>query len=315
VDAGNGDDVIARVLRLAAHLKARRGARVTLDDICRNVPGYKATFDADDRLVHDATWEAVRKKVRRDVKLLDDVFGIEVDYDKAADSYTLKPPFLTLEERDALVAASALVRVEGVDDAHLAAIGAAVDEEGRRVVMRVHRHVLALRDALAARRPVTFRYHGKERVFDPWAVGLWHDRWYTVGYAHGAGQRVYRLDRIEDPDVGEPIEQDVTGAPYDVPGDFDSEGALLLDPNTWGSDDPVTAKVRVDADWVTPFLVEFGGTIEQRSDECAVVVFTVRHYESFRDRLLSFGPHAIVLEPVVLVELMRSWLAGIAGER
>jgi len=309
VTANSGTEVIGRVLRLAAYLKSRRAARVALDDICRDVPGY----DSGGELVRDAQWEAVRKKVRRDVALLGDSFGIEVDYDASADSYALKPSFLTADERDVLLAASALVRVDGIDDTQLAALGSAVDEEGRRVVMRVHRHVLVLRDALAARRPVTFRYHGQERVFDPWAVGLWRDRWYAVGYAHGpAERRVYRLDRIEERDDGSAISGAGADASYDLPAEFDPESALLLDPNAWGHDPPVVARVRVDTDWVQPFVTEFGGTVDDQDDDGGVVVLTVRHYESFRDRLLSFGVHARLLEPDALVDGLRDWLAGMA---
>lgn len=313
--ANNGTDVIARVLRLASYLKGRRSGRVTLEDICKNVPGYEAHFDASGELAHDATWEAVRKKLRRDLRLLDDAFGIECDYDDQSGSYVVRPPFFTGEERDVLVAAAALVRVDGIDDERLAALGTAVDEQGQRVMMRVHRHVLALREALAARRPVTFRYRGQERVFDPWAVGLWRDRWYTVGWVHDAGdRRVFRLDRIEERDDGPPIGSAGDAGSFDPPAQFDAEHALLLDPNVWGQDPPVDARVGVEHDWGQAFLTEFRGSrVESTCDRGAVVCVTVRHYESFRDRLLAFGEHAVLLEPEVLVSQLRVWLEAAAG--
>ncbi|GIU90645.1 MAG: hypothetical protein KatS3mg010_1744 [Acidimicrobiia bacterium] len=313
--ANSGNDAIARVLRLASYLKGRRSGRVTLEDICQDVPGYEANFDASGELAHDAAWEAVRKKLRRDLKLLDDAFGIECDYDDQSGSYVVRPPFFTGEERDVLVAAAALVRVDGIDDEQLAALGAAVDEQGQRVMMRVHRHVLALREALAARRPVTFRYRGQERVFDPWAVGLWRDRWYTVGWAHDAGdRRVFRLDRIEERADGPPIGSAGEAGSFDPPAQFDAEHALLLDPNVWGQDPPVEARVRVEPDWVQAFLTEFRGSrVESTCDRGSVVCVTVRHYESFRDRLLAFGEHAVLLEPEVLVTQLRVWLEAAAG--
>lgn len=307
--------MIARVLRLASYLKGRRHGRVTLEDICKDVPGYDAHFDGSGALVHDASWEAVRKKLRRDLKLLEDAFGIEYDYDEPTGSYVVHPPFFTAEERDVLVAAAALVRVDGIDDEQLAALGTAVDEQGQRVMMRVHRHVLALREALACRRPVTFRYRGTERVFDPWAVGLWRDRWYTVGRVHDAGERrVFRLDRIEERDDGPPIGDAGDPGSFEPPAQFDAPGALLLDPNVWGQDPAVDARVAVDGDWVQAFLTEFRGSrVESRDGHDAVVTLTVRHYESFRDRLLAFGTHAVLLAPENLVAALHAWLAAAAG--
>lgn len=301
-----GNDAIARVLRLAAYFKARRGQRVGLVHISADVPGYEANLD------NEAEWEAVRKKLRRDLKLLSDVFGIQIDFDKVNDTYTLQPPFLTAEERDMLVAAAALVRVDGIDDAQLVALGAAVDTDGQRVVVRVHRHLLALRAALANRQVVAFRYHGTMRRFEAWAVGLWRDRWYTVGFDRGADdRRVYRLDRIEDVDGKPTIEPMGEHGSYIVPVDFEAEDALVLDPNNWGHDAPLDTRIRVAKDWVPAFAREFGATIETEDADGAVLTLTVRHYESFRDRLLGYGTHAKLLEPPELVEVVRAWVGAV----
>jgi predicted DNA-binding transcriptional regulator YafY len=304
---------VERMLRLAAYFKLRRSSAVTLADICANVPDYEAHFETDGRIVEDKLWEATRKKVRRDSEVLADVFGIHLDYRKDDHTYRLRAPFLSAEERDMLVAAAALVRVDGIDDEQLTALGAAVDADGQRVVVRVHRHLLALRAALAQRVPVRFRYRDTERLFEPWAVGLWRDRWYTVGFDRRAGeQRVYRLDRFEDDGSGSVVAP-VSDAPrYEIPPGFDADDALVLDPNNWGHDPPVVARVRVDADWVPQFTRDFSGTVVASGDGCAVVELTVRHYESFRDRLLAFGAHAVLLEPAELVAMMREWLAGMA---
>ena len=127
------------------YFKLRRGHHITLADICENVPGYEAHFDLEGNLVKDAMWEAVRKSIRRDLALLADVFGIRIEYDDKTQMYQLLPPFLTSEERDVLVAAAALVRVDGLNDEQLTALGAAVDADGQRIIVRVHRHLLALR--------------------------------------------------------------------------------------------------------------------------------------------------------------------------
>jgi predicted DNA-binding transcriptional regulator YafY len=306
------------LLRLAAFMKKHRADGVRLQEISENVPGYEAKLDSEGRFEDPQEWEALRKRVRRDLQHLADVFGIGCRYDDEHERYFVEPPFFTDDERRHLVAAAALVRVDGLGDAELAALGSAVDEHGQRVVMRVHRHVLALREALAARRPVTFRYRGQERVFDPWAVGLWRDHWYTVGYAHNTGERrVYRLDRIEERDDGSTIDRAGPDASYHPPDEFDAQQALLLDPNMWGHDPPVVARVRVERDWVTPFVREFGGEAtpapagDGAASVDAVVTLTVRHYESFRDRLFAFGTHAVLLDPPELVEYVRSWLSEV----
>jgi predicted DNA-binding transcriptional regulator YafY len=310
----DGNAAVERMLRLAAYFKLRRGQQVTLADICANVPGYDANFRSDGLLVKDAAWEAVRKKVRRDLSLLSDVFGIRVEYDDQTQVYKLLAPFLSAEERDVLVAAAALVRVDGIDDEQLTALGAAVDSEGQRIVVRVHRHLLALRAALSARSPVRFRYRDTERVFEPWAVGLWRDRWYAVGNDRGAGeQRVYRLDRIEDDGTRPVIEVVPEPGSYEIPEGFDADDALVLDPNNWGHDPPVRACVRIETDWAQHFGRELGGEIVERGDGFVEVALTVRHYESFRDRLLGFGTHAVLLEPATLVAELRAWLVGMAS--
>jgi predicted DNA-binding transcriptional regulator YafY len=275
--------------------------------VCADVPGYEAD------LGNDAAWEAVRKKLRRDFALLSDVFGIQIEYDGASETYTLHPPFLTAEERDMLVAAAALVRVDGIDDEQLAALGAAVDADGQRVVVRVHRHLLALRAALANRQAVCFQYHGTVRRFEAWAVGLWRDRWYTVGFDTGAdAQRVYRLARIEEIDGQPAVEPTGERNSYVVPVDFQADDALVLDPNNWGHDAPLDAKIRVSKDWVPAFAREFNARIETNDGDSSVLTLTVRHYESFRDRLLGYGTQAKLLEPPELVEMVRVWVGAIA---
>ena len=257
-----GNAAIERILRLAAYFKLRRGHLITLADICENVPGYEAHFDLEGNIVKDAMWEAVRKRIRRDLAQLADVFGIRIEYDDKTQMYQLLPPFLTSEERDVLVAAAALVRVDGLNDEQLTALGAAVDADGQRIIVRVHRHLLALRAALAARTPVRFRYRGTERLFEPWAVGLWRDRWYTVGFDRRAGaQRTFRLDRFDGDGDESAIELRPDAGRYEIPPGFVADDTLVLDPNSWGHDPPLVARVRVDADWREEFVRQTGATM------------------------------------------------------
>jgi predicted DNA-binding transcriptional regulator YafY len=74
----------------------------------------------------------------------------------------------------------------------------------------------------------------------------------------------------------------------------------------------VRARVRVNPDHVQAFVDELGGEVVEQ-DGVTIVELDVRHYDSFRTRLLAFGANAVVLAPDVLVADVRDHLARIAG--
>ena len=88
---------------------------------------------------------------------------------------------------------------------------------------------------------------------------------------------------------------------------------MRLDPNDWGNDPPVIARVRVAADHVQNLQYELGGRVVERDDVSCVVELDVRHYSAFRDRLLGFRDHAVVIEPPALVTYVRDHLAAIVA--
>jgi predicted DNA-binding transcriptional regulator YafY len=150
-------------------------------------------------------------------------------------------------------------------------------------------------------------------VFDPYAVGVWRNRWYVVGCEHGTdGLRLFRLDRIEDRD-GAPV-RDAGGAePFVVPDDFDAPSALRLDPNDWGTDPPLDARIRVENDRLPAFQAELGGRVIEQHDDNAVVEVAVRHRASFRVRLIAFEDAARLLDPSELVDDLTTWLRAVAS--
>ena len=307
-----------RILDLAAYLKARRGTQITLGDICADVPGYddgSAPRDTKGELVPDTReWETLRKKVARDLHDLTEQWSIHGDWDEAAKSYVLRPPFFTRGERAALIAAAATAHVEGPREEHLGDLGAAVDDEYASVVIRVPALVATLRDACAAGTPVRFCHGGQERVLQPYALGQWQNHWYVAGWCpEASAMRRYRLDRIEQPADADPIAAAGEPGSYAVPAWFRADLAFDMDPNSWGHDPVLHARVRVGLDHVPAFVRELGGTIEVRADDHAVVALTVRHYQWTRDRLLGFRTHAVALEPPELVAIVRDHLAAIAG--
>jgi predicted DNA-binding transcriptional regulator YafY len=301
-----------RILNLAAYLKQCGGEGATLDDISANVRGYDPEVARDEHgnlRSEGPEWEALRRMARRDLQDLQRAWGIDTFYDDQTHRYRLHPPFFTTRERAALIAAATAVGVEGIDGQR-GQLGAAVDDAGAQVVIRVHHRVADLRDAIQTRTVVRFDHEGRTRVLEPFALGTWHSRWYVAGWDPDVDAlRRYRLDRITDDG---PIERVGDPGTYEVPAWFDSVLAFDFDPNAWGRDPRLRARVRVERDHLPAFLAEFGGEVVDEVAGDPVVAFDVRHYESTRNRILSFRDHVQVLGPDALVTLVCDHLAALA---
>ena len=307
-----------RILRLAAYAseKARHHATITLTDIVDDVPGYESSAPRDEHgslISEGPEWETVRKRLTRDISDLHEHWSIRLEYDDGEHYYRLAAPFLTVAERRALVAAAATVSIEGSPGAHPGDVGAAVDDSTALVVVRLHELVAELRDAIRARVAVSFRYEGRLRHVEPYALGMWRNRWYLAGRDQDAdGLRRFRLDRI-DADGSTAITRSTET--YAIDPGFEHERAFDLDPNVWGPDPCVRARVRVGRDHVDAFLAELGGAVVETDTEHAFVELDVREYRSFRTRLLAFRGAAVVLEPPELVAVVRDHLAQLARTR
>ena len=117
-----------------------------------------------------------------------------------------------------------------------------------------------------------FGYKAAVRTVDPYALGMWRNRWYVVGRDHDADAlRKFRLDRIDVVDGEDPVV--TVGAPgaFTVPDGFEAETELRLDPNAWGTDEPLVAHVRVDHDHAPQLLGEFAGAVEHDDADGTVV--------------------------------------------
>jgi predicted DNA-binding transcriptional regulator YafY len=227
-------------------------------------------------------------------------------------------------ERRALLAAAAAVAVEGLDSDVPGALGTAVDDADAQIVIRVHELVAVLRDAIGDAQAVAFTYDGEERVVEPYALGTWRNRWYLAGRDRARdGLRRFRLDRIEP---ATPVIRPHGGArAYVVPDDFDAEAAFDLDPNSWGTDPCMRARVSVGRDHLDAFLAEFAGAapvsasatrdIHALATPKLEVELDVREYGSFRTRLLAFGANAVVVDPPELVNVVRDHLRALAETR
>jgi proteasome accessory factor B len=301
-----------RILRLAAYAH-RVGRPITLDDIVDDVPGYE-TASGEALVVGSQEWETVRKRVARDLADLREHWGIELAYDDGSHRYSLLAPYFTADERAALIAAAAIVAVEGLDAAEPGALGSAVGDDATQIVLRVHDLVAVLRDAIGTRTPLTFVHDGRARHVRPYALGTWRTHWYLAGDdAETGALRRFRLDRIARGVDGDAVQPDGAAGSYDVPADFSVDTAFDLDPNVWGTDPYVRARVRVRMDHVDAFRRELGGDVVAHDGSDAIMELDVRHYQSFRNRLLMFRTNAVALDPPELVAVVRDHLAELAA--
>jgi predicted DNA-binding transcriptional regulator YafY len=312
VDAAQG--AIERIMRLAFYVS--RHPTFTLSQATLDIPGYgEVERDGDDRIdVRSTSGEAARRKFSRD---LDDIaarFGIRTEFLRDDNEYRVVAAFFTSRERQVLLSAMALVKVAGIDDddAELERLGRAVDKSGRRVVVTVHEHLTAIRAAMSADHPITFRYHDRDRILEPWVIGQWRNHWYVVGREQESDQRrVFRLDRIQR--VGDIAVTALLDQTYAIPDQVEPENELRLDPNDWGHDPPVLATIDVHPEHAQRFRDEVGGRIVKGDGEWVRVELLVRDHESFRDRVLRMGTNARVHGPDEMVTLVRSWLQAMAG--
>ncbi len=177
-----------------------------------------------------------------------------------------------------------------------------------------------LSDALLARKTVSFRYHGiyrgheTERTVDGYGVLLQHGHWYFIGRDHDRDDiRVFRVGRMDDVvmNTRSPNRQD-----YTITNDFRLAAWVGRQPWELGGPDEQPVQARV----LFPFPLslwaernEHGTLVEHNDDGSAIRVFNVHQVGPFLRWLLSLQGEARLLEPVELIEELRSLAAGIAA--
>jgi proteasome accessory factor B len=286
-------NVVERVINLLIFL-LESPEPVTAADIRHTVAGYGQDSDEAFHRMFERDKDLLKRMgVPLELKALD---SWEIDFGYTVDpaKYALPDPSLTEAERVALSVAARMVRLGG-PNAGLAGLlklggverGAGIEPLGAD--LGAEASVLGeLFLAVTERRRVEFTYSGGDRVVE--AFGMAHSRghWYLVGNT-SAGERVFRVDRMSDIEVGK------DAAAFERPRRFDVKRAMSAHPWEAGTDDVVTASVRFDeslAWWAARAL-----GVDPAPTGPLDVDVKVANRDAFIGWILGFGPDAEVLGP------------------
>lgn len=228
------------------------------------------------------------------------------------DRYELSGLDLEPEEQRALQVAVAATRGDSswAQEA-LWKLGAGVVEETSAVAVTLPSspELATLREAVAARAVVGFRYRDIDREVEPWGLLLREGFWYLVGFDRGRdAQRTYRVDRIEGA-----VTVGAAGA-FERPS-IELRSVLPADPKTLSvgdedaGDEPAEAVVRVRQPRAGLVERELGHErVIGRGDETIDVLVPCRNLVAFRSWVLGLGEFAEVRSPDVARAAVVEWL-------
>lgn len=230
------------------------------------------------------------------------------------DRYELRELHLDADEMRALQVAMAATRPGSSTGQHaLWKVGAGLIDEPAPIAAIVPDlpGLPVLRDAVAARTSVTFRYRDVDRTVDPWGLLLRDGFWYLIGHDHRRGERrTYRIDRIEG---GIAL---VDGSRFERPDGFDPREAFPDDPKEIGADPTrPDAVVRIDARHAARAERELGSDrVNARRDDGSIeVAVPCGNEPAFRSWLFGYLDAAEVLAPVDVRDGIIAWLDGVAS--
>jgi predicted DNA-binding transcriptional regulator YafY len=232
-------------------------------------------------------------------------------------AYELADLDLAPDEMRALQVAVATVHTgSGVGQDAIWKLGGELGEDRPAVTAMVpdRPELPVIRDAVAARAPITFSYRGEERRLDPWGLLLRGGFWYVVGHDHDRdAQRTFRVDRMDGGATAI-----VVGPPgsFQRPGTFDPRNAFPADPKQIGHSaaDGVEAIIRIDAGRAGAVERELGADrVVERSADGIVVRVPASNLPALRSWVLGLLEHAVVLEPPEVRTHIVEWVRAVAG--
>lgn len=168
-----------------------------------------------------------------------------------------------------------------------------------------------LRDAIARRATVAFRYHDRDRLVDPFGLLLRDGFWYVLGRDHRHDeQRTYRVDRVQ----GSVAVREPDGA-FERPAGFDPRTAFSSEAKHFGvvGEDARTARVRVSAERAV--IVERGvgvdRVVHRASDGSIDIDVPCANIGAFGSWVLGLMDHAEVLGPPDVRDAVRARLQAL----
>jgi proteasome accessory factor B len=305
-------DRLERLTNLVATLLDTRRP-LPLEELVDVVPGYppdKASYRRQFERDKD-TLRGIGIPVQTEPL---DALGPEVGYRIHPDEYYLPALALTAEEQAALHVAVTAVRLEGgAGPEALWKLGGLEGEAATAVAALPSVPELSvLFDAYRERAPVTFSYRDERRRLDPWGIIFRRGHWYVVGHDHDrADERAFRIDRVEGP-----VETGPSGT-VERPEGVDPASLLRDDPWRFGDEEPVTARVLVDAPQAPGVVHQVGdhSVVERRADGSVVLGLPVTNVAAFRSFVVGLLDGAEVLDPPELRADVIGWLERLAAPR
>ncbi|MBA2325802.1 MAG: WYL domain-containing protein [Actinobacteria bacterium] len=303
-------DRLERLTNLVATLLDTRRP-LPLEELVDLVPGYppdKASYRRQFERDKD-TLRGIGIPVQTEAI---DALGPEVGYRIHPDEYYLPQLALTADEQAALHVAVTAVQLEGgAGPEALWKLGGLEGEAATAVAALPSVPELpVLFDAYRERASVTFAYRGEPRRLDPWGIVFRRGHWYVVGHDHDRDdERAFRIDRVEGP-----VETGPSGT-VEPPADLDPASLLRDDPWRFGGDEPVTARVLVDAPQAPGVVHQVGEhlVVERRADGSVVVGLPVTNVAAFRSFVVGLLDGAEVLDPPELRDGVVGWLRRLAA--
>lgn len=288
--------VVERVINLLIYL-LESPAPVTAEQVRHQVAGYdQASDDAFHRMFERDKDVLRRLGVPLELRALD-AWEVDFGYTVDPEKYAIPDPRLTQREKAALSVAARMVRLgqSGASLQGLLKLGGVERGLGLEPIgadLGAEPGFLGeLFAAIAERRRIRFDYRGEGRKVDPYGLAHRRGHWYLAA-GTSSGQRVYRVDRIEDLKVDDPPHSFVR------PKGFKIRELMGTQPWETGPDATVTATVRFDESvgwWAARSL----GVESSPTGELTVDV-PVSNRDAFVGWILSFGDAAEVLSPADL---------------
>ncbi len=266
--------------------------------------------------------EATRQAFERDKKALRDqgipvtnvaIGGVEqVGYVLRPEDYYLPDLDLDPAEAKALAFAVAAVQLGGNAGRNaLSTLGHFVGSPPLApvAVLPALPALATIHEGLRRSAVIQFRYRGKEREVEPYALAFRQAAWYLVGRDRGAGaKRTFRVDRLQSPPaIGE------EGA-FETPVALDLAEEIRLLPFTKASEDVPVAEVEIDARLAreTAALVPAGAVSQWKWDGSVVLRLPVGDTEAFVSFVAGLGDTAVVRGPAPLREAILERLRTMA---